>query len=112
MTTSVREWSLHWATAALAAGHISATVSDKIADVVIRQRKQFGIRALGNQGPYQPRLGVLKGQRAGERRERVAAIGIRHRTEIIRNQPQLVIAAWLVGSGDPAARQNDSCEIR
>ena len=40
---------------------------------------------------------MLKRKRAGQRRERPAALGVGGATEIIRHQPQLVVAAGLVG---------------
>ena len=65
----------------------------QIADVVVGQREQHRIGALGDQRADHARLGMLERQRAGERRERIAAIGIGHGAEIIRDQPQLAVAA-------------------
>ena len=42
-------------------------------------------------------LGMLEHEIAGQRRERVAALGIGRVPEIIRHQPQLVVAAGLIG---------------
>ena len=69
----------------------------EIADVIIRQREQHRIGAVGDQVADQSRLGMLERQRAGQRRQRVAAIGICRLAKIRREQPQLVVAAGLVG---------------
>ena len=69
----------------------------EIADIVIGQPEQHRIGAIGDQIADQPRLGVLERQRAGQRRQRVAAVGIGGLAKIGREQPQLVVAAGLVG---------------
>ena len=48
----------------------------QVADVVVGHREQSGIDALGHQRADQGRLGVLERQRPGERRERIAALGV------------------------------------
>ena len=69
----------------------------EVADVIIRQREQHRIGALGDQVANQSGLGVFERQRAGQRGERVAAIGILGLAEIAGKQPQLAIAAGLTG---------------
>ena len=69
----------------------------EIADIIVGQREQHRIGALGDQAADQARFGVREAQRAGERGQRPAALGIGRRAEIIRHQPQLVVAAGLVG---------------
>ena len=69
----------------------------EIADIVIRQREQHRIGARGDQVADQAGLGVLERQRAGQRRQRVAAIGILGLAKIGGDQPQLVVAAGLIG---------------
>ena len=69
----------------------------KIADIIVRQLEQHRIGALGDQAADQAGLGVRETQRAGQRRERPAALGIGRRAEIIGDQPQLVVARRLVG---------------
>src|SRR6202790_3187311 len=69
----------------------------QIADVIIGQREQHRVGAGGDQVADQARFCVLERQRAGQRRERVATIGIFDLTKITGQQPQLVVAAGLVG---------------
>src|SRR5258707_926695 len=69
----------------------------EIADVIIRQSEQHGIGARGDQIADQPRLCVFERERAGERGERVAAVGIFDLAKIVCEKPQLVVAAGLVG---------------
>src|SRR6202012_3717676 len=56
-----------------------------------------GIGAVGDQVADQARLGVLERQRAGQRRQCVAAVRVLGGAKIIRYQPQLVVAAGLIG---------------
>ncbi len=69
----------------------------EIADIVVGEAEQHGIAALHDQVADQAGLGVLERQRAGQRRQRVAAIGIADLAEVSLQQPQLVVAAGLVG---------------
>jgi hypothetical protein len=69
----------------------------EIADVIIRQCEQHGIGSRRDQIANQPGFCVFKRQGSGERRERIAAIGIFDLAKIFREQPQLVIAAGLIG---------------
>ena len=69
----------------------------EIADIIIRQCEQHRIGAIGDQVADQSGLGVLERQCAGERRQRVAAIGILDLAKIRGDQPQLVVAAGLIG---------------
>ena len=69
----------------------------EIADIIVGQFEQHRIGALGDQAADQAGLGVRKAQRAGQRGERPAALGIGRRAEIIGDQPQLVVARRLVG---------------
>ena len=69
----------------------------EVADVVVGQFEQHRIGALGDQRADHAGLGVLERQRAGERRERKAALRIGRRAQIVGDQPQLVVAARLVG---------------
>ena len=69
----------------------------EVADVIIRQPEQHRIGAIGDEVADQSRLGVLERQRAGQRRQRIAAIGIVGLAKIGRDQPQLVVAAGLIG---------------
>jgi hypothetical protein len=54
----------------------------QIADVVVGQREQHRIGAGGDEVADQPRLGMLERQRPGQRRQRIAAIGIADVAEI------------------------------
>ncbi len=69
----------------------------EIADVIVGQFEQNRVGALGDQGADHARLGMLEGERAGERRQREAALGVGRGPEIFGHQPQLVVAARLVG---------------
>jgi hypothetical protein len=69
----------------------------KIADIIIGQLEQHRIGALGDQAANEAGLGVREAERAGQRRERPAALGIGRRTEIIGDQAELVVARRLVG---------------
>ena len=69
----------------------------QVADIVVGEFEQHRIGALGDQRADDARLGVLERQRAGQRRERKSALGVRRAAQIIRDQPQLVVAAGLIG---------------
>ena len=69
----------------------------EIADIIVGQREQHRIGPLGDQVADQSGLGMLERQRAGEGGQRIAAVGILDFAEITRDQPQLVVAAGLVG---------------
>jgi hypothetical protein len=69
----------------------------EIADIVVGQGEQHRVGALGDQGADEAGLGVLERQRAGERRQRIAALGIGRRAEKLGHQPQLGVAAVLIG---------------
>ena len=69
----------------------------EIADIVPRQLEQHRIGALGDQRADHVRLGVLERERIGERGQRPAAIRVGRAAEIVGHQPQLVVAAGLVG---------------
>ena len=59
----------------------------EIADIIIRQSKQHGIGAIRDQVADQSGLGVLERQCAGERRQRIAAIGVWGLVKIAGDQP-------------------------
>ena len=69
----------------------------QITDIVIRQLEQHRVGALRNQRADHAGLGMLERQRAGQSRQRIAALRIGRGAQIIRDQPQLVVAARLVG---------------
>ena len=69
----------------------------EVADIVPRQLEQHRIGALGDQRADHVRLGVLERQRIGERGQRPAALRVARAGEIVGHQPQLVVAAGLVG---------------
>ena len=69
----------------------------QVAHVIVGQREQHRLGALGDQRADDAGLGVAERERAGDRRERVAAIRIGRFAEIIRQQPQLGVAAGLIG---------------
>ena len=64
----------------------------QIADIVIGQSEQERVDALLDKPADQARLGMAEIERAGQRRQRPAAIRIRRRAQIIRDQPQLAVA--------------------
>ena len=69
----------------------------EIADIIIGQSEQHGVGAVGDQVADQSGFCVFERQRAGQRRQRVAAVGIGRVAKIRRDQPQLVVAAGLIG---------------
>ena len=79
------------------AGHISAIVSE-VSPTKSRDRPNStgSVRSLIKRADHAG-LGMLEHEIAGQRRERIAALGIGRVPEIIRHQPQLVVAAGLVG---------------
>ncbi len=77
----------------------------EVADIVVGQREQHGIGALGDQGADQAGLGVSERQRPGDGGQRVAALGIGRGAEIIGEQPQLGIAAGLIGEAVEQGRE-------
>ena len=69
----------------------------KIADIVVGKLEQHGVGAFGDEAADQSGLGVRKGERAGQCRQRPAALGIGRRAKIIRHQTELGVARRLVG---------------
>ena len=81
----------------------------EIADIVIGQREQHGIGARRDQVADQAGLGVLERQRAGQRRQRIAAIGIGRPRG---NSPSSAAACCCGRAhrrGDRAVRRSGSC---
>ena len=68
----------------------------EVTDVIIRQREQHRVGAGGDEIADQRRLGVLERQCAGQRAQRVAAVGVLGLAEICGQQAQLVVAARLI----------------
>src|SRR3546814_6291975 len=60
--------------------------SDLVADVVVGPAEQHRIDALLDQAADHRRLGAGKAEAAGERGQRVAAVGIRRRAEVVGEQ--------------------------
>jgi hypothetical protein len=69
----------------------------QVADVIVAELEQHRISALRDQRADHAGLGVLERQRAGQRRERKAALRVWRGAEVIGDQPQLVVAAGLIG---------------
>ena len=69
----------------------------EIADIVIGQREQHGVGAGGDEVADQAGFCMFERQCPRQRGERIAAIGVLGLAKIGREQPQLVVAAGLVG---------------
>jgi hypothetical protein len=69
----------------------------EVADIIVGQFEQHRIGTFGDQVADEARLGMRETQRAGERGQRPAALGVGSRAEVVGHQPQLVVAAALVG---------------
>ena len=69
----------------------------EVTDIIVGQFEQHRVDTLADQRADHAGLGMLKAQRAGECPEREAALGVRGAAEIIRHQPQLVVATRLIG---------------
>jgi hypothetical protein len=69
----------------------------KITDIVVGQFEQDRVDTLGDQRADQVGLCMLKSQRAGECREGEATLRVGRAAKIVGHQPQLVVAAGLVG---------------
>ena len=69
----------------------------QVTDIVIGQCKERWIGAGRDQVANEAGLGMAKRQCACQRRQRPAAIRVGHLAKIVRDQPQLVVAAGLVG---------------
>ena len=81
----------------------------EIADVIIGQREQHRIGALGDQVADQAGLGVLERQRAGQRGERVAAVGVADLAKIARSAAAACCCGRARRRGGRAVRQSGSC---
>jgi hypothetical protein len=68
----------------------------RVADIVARQAEQHRVNPLRDQRAQHIRLRILERQRTGERGERIATVGIGCVAEIVRHQPQLVVATGLI----------------
>jgi hypothetical protein len=63
----------------------------EIADIVVGETEEHGIGARRRQLAEEPGLGMAEDEIAGQRRERIAAIGVGRGGEIVGNQPQLAL---------------------
>ena len=80
----------------------------QIADEIVGKLEQDRIDALGDEGADEAGLGVLEGQRAGQRGERIAALGIRRRAEITPSSAAVCRGGTARRRGGRAVRRNGS----
>ena len=77
----------------------------QVADIVVGQLEQHRIGALGDQRADHAGLGVLERQRAGQRRERVAALRVGRGAEIVRRSAAACRCGRARRRGGRAARR-------
>ena len=69
----------------------------EIADIIVRELEQDGIRALGDERPDHSGFRVPESERAGECCQGVSALWIGRGAQVLRHQPQLIVAAGFIG---------------